>query len=77
MAEIILPAKFVFFKTNIFLLSGLFNMIIGSVGRWVGGSVSQWSLVGGRWILIKPSYITTIRPIFKALEGIILLKGLG
>lgn len=44
MAEIILPAKFVFFKTNIFLLSGLFNMIIGSVGRWVGESV-----VVGRW----------------------------
>ena len=72
MAEIILPAKFVFFKTNIFLLSGLFNMIIGSVGWWVGESV-----VVGRWILIKPSDITTIRPIFKALEGIILLKGLG
>ena len=74
MAEIIFAAKFAFFKTNIFLLSGLFNMIIGSVGRWVGESV-----VVGRWSvdLIKPSNITTIRPIFEALEGIILLKGLG
>ena len=37
---------------KIFLLSSLLNMIIGSVGQWVGDrsvgeSVSQWSVVGG------------------------------
>ena len=43
-----------FCKIDIFLLSSLLNRILSvgsvsiwSVGRWVGGSVSKWSVVGG------------------------------
>ena len=43
----IFPAVFVFCKVNILLFSNLLNMIIRSVGRWVGGTVSKWSVVGG------------------------------
>ena len=36
-----------FCKLNILLFSSLSNMITASVSQWVGGSVGNWSLVGG------------------------------
>ena len=41
----IFPAVFVFCKVYILLFSGLLNMIIASVVRWVGGLIGKWSVV--------------------------------
>ena len=45
----IFPAVFMFCKVNILLFSSLLNMTTASVGRWVGGSVGKWSVVG--WLV--------------------------
>ena len=42
----IFPAVFMFCKVNILLFSSLLNIITPSGGRWVGGSVGKWSVVG-------------------------------
>ena len=53
---------FVFYKINIFQLSSLWNrivsfgsLIIGSVGWWVGGSVSKWSVIC--WLVVGGSMV--------------------
>ena len=48
----IFSAVFVFCKVIVLLFSSLLNTIIASVGwwvcgRWIGGSVGKWSVVGG------------------------------
>ena len=44
-----------FCKVNIMLFSSLLNMITASLGRWVGGSVGQWSVVG--WSVVRGSVL--------------------
>ena len=46
---------FVFCKVNVSLFSSFLNMIIGSVGWWVGGSMCKWSVVG--WSVVGGSVV--------------------
>ena len=44
-----------FCKVNIMLFSSLLNVITESLGRWVGGSVDKWSVVG--WSVVGGSVV--------------------
>ena len=44
-----------FCKVNVLLFSSLLNMIIASVGWWVGGLVGKWSVVG--WSVVGGSVV--------------------
>ena len=46
----IFSAVFMFCKVNILFFSSRLNMVTASVGRWVGGSVGKWSVVG--WLVV-------------------------
>ena len=50
----VFPGVLVFWKTNIFLLSSLPNMIIDSVSCWVGSQWVGWLVYRWSVDLIKP-----------------------